>query len=206
MSDLSATVAGMEDRQTCWNCDAQIPPAERPHGRRYCRPLCKKIVSRVREYRSLARQGRLYEPNVQRWMDQHLAELALGLMRTKVPEKTRKVVLAANGGLCVKCKEEPAVEVDHIASDSPDPSNLQGLCRPCHQEKTAERNITTRQVAPGTVRPSVAELLARIESPTPLQESDDIDNDLSWDDDPDGDLDVYRWPFLAVGDDPDVYR
>jgi len=48
--------------------------------------------------------------------------------------------------LCVRCEARgliaQAVELDHVVSledgGADDESNLQGLCMPCHQEKTGE--------------------------------------------------------------------
>ena len=59
--------------------------------------------------------------------------------------KLRKTILQRDDYLCVACKQAgrltPATDVDHIISKAKggtdDPSNLQSLCRSCHQTKTA---------------------------------------------------------------------
>ena len=62
---------------------------------------------------------------------------------TKAWKTSRKAALYRDDGWCVRCKEAPAVLVDHIKEikdgGSPyDLSNLQCLCARCHAKKTAE--------------------------------------------------------------------
>ena len=60
-------------------------------------------------------------------------------------DKTRKRILSRDKGLCQVCLAKglytPAKEVDHILpkaeGGSDDDANLQAICRPCHQVKTA---------------------------------------------------------------------
>lgn len=60
-------------------------------------------------------------------------------------QKLRQQILKRDGYLCVLCRQAnryvSATDVDHITSKakggSDDPSNLQSLCKPCHQAKTA---------------------------------------------------------------------
>lgn len=60
-------------------------------------------------------------------------------------EKLRKAVLRRDSRLCQVCLQQgrvtPANEVDHIIPKAKggqdDPPNLQSICRPCHQAKTA---------------------------------------------------------------------
>lgn len=76
-------------------------------------------------------------------------------------EKVRKLVIARAKGLCEKCEREgrvtPGRDVDHKVSKgrarqlgwsqakTDHPDNLQYLCEPCHQEKTAaEQGRTLR--------------------------------------------------------------
>lgn len=71
-------------------------------------------------------------------------------------DRVRKVVVARDLGLCQKCKRQGRVaigrEVDHIVpkakaaalqwsqAKTDDPDNLELLCTPCHEAKTAEDN------------------------------------------------------------------
>lgn len=55
--------------------------------------------------------------------------------------KQREILLTDNP-ICAICDEEPAMELDHIiplheGGDQDDESNLQGICIPCHEIKTA---------------------------------------------------------------------
>ncbi|MGE0583468.1 MAG: HNH endonuclease [Steroidobacteraceae bacterium] len=58
--------------------------------------------------------------------------------------KLRALVLARDQGLCQAClktgRTTPATQVDHIrpkaTGGTDEPSNLQSLCRPCHDEKS----------------------------------------------------------------------
>ena len=61
-------------------------------------------------------------------------------------ERQREAILARDMGLCQPCQRAervtPAREVDHIVpkaeGGTDDPDNLQAICIPCHQAKTAE--------------------------------------------------------------------
>ena len=61
-------------------------------------------------------------------------------------ERTRKRILRRDKGLCQVClangRYTPAKEVDHIhhkaAGGTEDDANLQAICSPCHQAKTAQ--------------------------------------------------------------------
>lgn len=61
-------------------------------------------------------------------------------------EKTRKRILARDKGLCQPCLRAGRVsiarQVDHVTPKSEggtdDDDNLQAICKPCHQVKTAE--------------------------------------------------------------------
>jgi len=63
-------------------------------------------------------------------------------------EKQRRSALRRDKGLCVACRESgrltPATEVDHVVrvadGGSDRLSNLQSLCRPCHEAKTKDEN------------------------------------------------------------------
>ncbi|WP_425433640.1 HNH endonuclease [Kineococcus rhizosphaerae] len=59
--------------------------------------------------------------------------------------------------MCRVCLERDSVEVDHVvpasAGGTDDPSNLRGLCVPCHREKSL------REAAKGRRRQAGARLL-----------------------------------------------
>lgn len=71
-------------------------------------------------------------------------------------QRLRGVILGRDGGLCQVCAREGkvtlATQVDHIKpkakGGSDDPDNLQAICVPCHEAKTAadEGRTIRRQV------------------------------------------------------------
>lgn len=55
--------------------------------------------------------------------------------------KQREIILTENP-ICVVCNENPSEELDHIipldqSGDEDDESNLQAICKDCHEVKTA---------------------------------------------------------------------
>lgn len=65
------------------------------------------------------------------------------IYKTRAWQLVRKLALQRDDGWCVKCKEAPAVLVDHIKELTDggaafDLDNLQSLCAKCHNIKTAE--------------------------------------------------------------------
>lgn len=50
--------------------------------------------------------------------------------------------------ICKACKAAPSAEVDHIdGRDNHEPTNLQGLCVPCHAAKTKREAAEARRRA-----------------------------------------------------------
>jgi 5-methylcytosine-specific restriction endonuclease McrA len=71
----------------------------------------------------------------------------------------RQKVLRDSGGVCAKCGEDGACEVDHIVSrrlgGSNEYNNLQALCRNCHARKSSsEGNAAKARLRAARVRPS----------------------------------------------------
>lgn len=67
-------------------------------------------------------------------------------------DRTRKRVLARDCGLCQPCKRQgfitEAIAVDHVIpkfeGGTDDDRNLQSICGPCHQSKTAAESNRAR--------------------------------------------------------------
>jgi 5-methylcytosine-specific restriction endonuclease McrA len=70
----------------------------------------------------------------------------------------RQKVLRDSGGVCARCGEDGACEVDHVVSrrngGSNEYSNLQALCRACHASKSsAEGNAAKARLKAKKSRP-----------------------------------------------------
>lgn len=49
-----------------------------------------------------------------------------------------RIQVLARDRTCRACKQRPSTEVDHVVPSGPDTAdNLQGLCKRCHQSKSA---------------------------------------------------------------------
>ena len=70
-------------------------------------------------------------------------------------EQTRKRILSRDNGLCQPCLQggrlRPATQVDHVVpkaeGGTDDDSNLQAICKSCHQAKTAAEAVRGRGVS-----------------------------------------------------------
>lgn len=127
----------------CANCEAALEPA--PTTTLFCGAYCRRWAKDVRYFRATREDGRAhFDRLVAEALQTRMAHLVAGgypERERRLSPETRHTVLARNGGLCVACNTRTASEVDHIDGDSPDPSNLQGLCHPCHQAKTQARYV-----------------------------------------------------------------
>jgi hypothetical protein len=162
----------------------------------YCSAVCREITGTTRYLRRTQLDYRSLDPDVQYAVEVRLAMIAGGGYDQRSRQVTLKQlaeVIEWFGGLCALCGDFGA-DIDHIAGPSSDPSNLQLLCRSCHQMKTAAR--------------------ARAECRHPLQPSDA----LNWDwarwgelplEDPDAIAawrEVVRRDFSKAGVPPAVER
>jgi 5-methylcytosine-specific restriction protein A len=74
-----------------------------------------------------------------------------GVYKRRKWELTRRAVLARDP-ICKVCDNALSTEVDHIVplaegGDPYDPAGLQGICSPCHWEKTARENAARGNIA-----------------------------------------------------------
>jgi 5-methylcytosine-specific restriction endonuclease McrA len=160
----------------CANCDAPLDPRE--HPTLFCSEYCKDYAGDVRYFRARNRDGRAGEPDIAEVLVIRMAHLVAGGYDSKerhIDHETRIGVLEDNFGLCCACNRVPATEVDHIRGPGGERENLQGLCDPCHNKKTAQHfePMTEEHMA---VRDA---FLARVRRKVPLRASDD---DLAWKD------------------------
>lgn len=162
----------------CANCGSEM--AATPGIKNFCSDGCRSWAKDVRYFRRTYRDGCVaFDPSVREALQTRMALLVAGGYKEgarRLSREQRAEVLARNDGLCVNCNTNPATEVDHIDGDSPDPSNLQGLCRDCHQAKTQSmyQPMDDRDKA---VRDA---FLALVHEPEPLMLAHDDEWDALW--------------------------
>src|SRR5260370_6945319 len=140
----------------------------------FCAEICKERPDTVRYGRRVYRDGRIKDPPVVEALRTKMAFAATDggypRMLRHLDAETRNAVVERDGGRCALCGQ-PGSEIDHIAGNSSELSNLQLLCHDCHTAKTQEN---FRPIEPGTPADKIwSELMTRINSPKPLRECDD---------------------------------
>lgn len=121
----------------CANCLAEIPIDIKGL---FCSSWCREIASQVRYLRRVSRDGRIDDPLVQYAVQTKNAFLLAGgyaALGRRLTTRIRAEVRVRDAGHCQTCGK-PGTEVDHIAGNSDDLSNLQLLCDDCHHAKTAK--------------------------------------------------------------------
>lgn len=125
----------------CAHCEEELDPVA---PALFCSARCKTVSKDVRYFRRCYRDGRAWDEDVMAALNKRMAFHVAGgydARARRLSAEVRHEVLAANRGLCCACNERVAVEVDHIDGPSPERSNLQGLCKECHDAKTQERMV-----------------------------------------------------------------
>lgn len=133
----------------CMNCDEEMPPFIKP--KLYCSVACEQEAELIRYCRRCARDGRIKEKDVQFAIKTRLAFIVSGGYDKKSRRLSRSIresVLERSKGKCEIC-EKPGADIDHISGSSSELTNLQYLCKSCHNSKT-EKPIVTLE--PGTER------------------------------------------------------
>ncbi len=157
----------------CLNCDGLIPPHMRP-GSLFCSEICKQRADTVRYGRRVFRDGRIQDPLVAEALRTKMAfavtDGGYPSMLRDLDADIRNAVVERDGGRCVLCGQ-PGTEIDHIAGNSSELSNLQLLCHDCHTAKTQEN---FRPIEPDSQADRIwSELMTRINSAEPLRQCDD---------------------------------
>jgi 5-methylcytosine-specific restriction endonuclease McrA len=119
----------------CASCLTLLPPSNRSL---FCSEQCKQTADLVRYWRRIIRDRRIHQPDVEDALRTRIAHVLAGGYREnarRLSKATRDEVWSRDDGLCRSCGK-PGEEVDHIAGDSSELSNLQLLCGACHHAKT----------------------------------------------------------------------
>lgn len=134
-SDQGGEAAVLFPPDACANCDTALAIDVRGL---FCATGCRETAKAIRYARAALRDGRLDDPEVMRAVDAKFVWARMGGCDTRerrVPLQVLAKVRIRDQGRCVKCGAS-GEEVDHIAGSSPEPENLQLLCRRCHHAKT----------------------------------------------------------------------
>lgn len=159
----------------CPNCDGPTR-----NETLFCLELCKQEASFVRYYRARAAEGRLEQADIKSAIEMKLAHIVGGgypEQAREVPRRIRAAVIDFSKGKCYSCGG-PGSEVDHIKGSSSALSNLQYLCRGCHDKKTRAGFKKMRRDTHPEEFATMDRLLERGRSKEPLRVCDRPD----WDD------------------------
>lgn len=59
----------------------------------------------------------------------------------------------ARDPVCVLCSVRPSTHCDHVKAKTDDHSQLQGVCEPCHLQKSSAEGHEAKAAKPGRARP-----------------------------------------------------
>ena len=158
----------------CYNCDVAMDLAAL-----FCTDLCKQEAALVRYVRSVRQQRRENEPDIVKAIRIKMVHIFNGGYPDKarhLSDAIRRQVIERAMGMCETegCKK-PGAEIDHIHGNSRDLSNLQYLCKECHEKKTEAgiKPVTPDDPRYEELREHRLRLARRYMAKTPLRECDD---------------------------------
>jgi len=152
----------------CANCEAELEP--RIEGL-FCGDGCTQTAEFVRYARSAIADGRIGRPDVQEALHTRMAFLVVGgypETARRLSPQVRTAVIERDHGCCVQCGAR-GTEIDHIAGDSAELSNLRLICHQCHQAITESRMVPMA-TEHGAIRDAIWE---RANSDSPIRLCDD---------------------------------
>jgi 5-methylcytosine-specific restriction endonuclease McrA len=156
----------------CQNCDAPLTPEQARHGTLFCSEKCQQTAKAIRYGRATLRDGRYQRDlDVRQAIDMRIAHILGGGYPERacsLSDEQREAIFIRDNRRCCLCGA-PATSIDHIAGSSPDPSNLQALCKPCNMAKARAhfRKATLEEAAEGNA------IWARIRATQPVRLCDD---------------------------------
>lgn len=150
----------------CANC-FQVGSAEKL----FCAQRCIDEASWVRYVRARRAEGRDREPDIVEAIRVKLVRALAGgysKARRRLSQTVRSAVLQRDQGRCRSCGG-PGEDIDHISGDSSALSNLQLLCKSCHNKKTTARFVRMTPESHPQAWARAQALRLRVESLEPLQ-------------------------------------
>lgn len=162
----------------CPNCDAVHIPVNR--RRLYCKPLCGDSAEAVRKARrARAPNGGHLTPEASRIITRKVQQILGGGYNARersLPATVKQQVWQRDHDACVLCGQ-PGEQVDHIAGDSNNLTNLRLLCVPCHDRHTDRR---LRAITDPEMIATRDAILRRIYADTPVRPCDDPEWQHTW--------------------------
>jgi HNH endonuclease len=162
----------------CLHCSEEMPPFLKP--RIYCSLACEQEAELIRYARRCSCDGRISQPDVQLAVQIRMAHIMVGGYDKKsrrLSDETKIELLRRSKGKCELCGKE-GHDIDHINGSSGDISNLQFLCKDCHNKKTLQNVVP---VEPGTdlyeyIKARTARFWFFVEAEKPLRVCHDQEN------------------------------
>jgi hypothetical protein len=114
---------------SCVNCSQDIE-----EKKLYCSTFCSEFAGAVRYVRRAIADGRIEAADVREGIGAKLLMLTGGgypRLRRALSQTERDAIFLRDEYTCQLCSR-PATQIDHIAGDSSDPSNLRAICRACN--------------------------------------------------------------------------
>jgi hypothetical protein len=161
----------------CANCGQEMDSPKL-----YCEQLCRQEAAWVRYARACNSDGRIDDPEVWEALQIQLAHIISGGYDKRgrtLSKETRARIFQRDNGKCQKCGA-PGRDIDHISGGSNDESNLQLLCRPCHNEKTRANMVPIPEAERAEKAEHQARLFKRALAKRPLQFCDSPEWDDEW--------------------------
>lgn len=163
---------------SCPNCDLSIFEAAL-----FCSERCKQEAKFVRYVRNCKKDGRDRQPDIREAIQIKLASILGGGYPEKerrLPKEVREAVIDRDKGRCRQCGAT-GDQVDHIQGSSNDLSNLQLLCKACHNKKTiASFGLPITPFSHPDEWDKAESLYFRIESSSPIRICDSEEWDSLW--------------------------
>lgn len=171
-----------EDSLFCLSCDREVP-LYLTGDVCFCSAFCQETAAAIRYARGATSHGRRrpWDPLIARTMDDRIA-FATGAgfpeRRGTLDPAARARLVARDRGTCRRCGR-PGTDVAHVDGRSRADTNLELLCRACHEAHAASRlrPIARRRVGAKRgegLHEAVAEVIAtRIRAEPPLRVCDD---------------------------------